>query len=200
MTSATRRRRAPTAPLARTWASRTLAGLVAMVALVVLTAGPAAAHTTLVASKPAEQETVAATPGSVVLTFNEPVLGMGSRVVVTGPDGEVQQGPPRLLDTTVTQDLQGGAPAGSYTVDWRVTSADGHPISGRYTFSSRAGGAGQAVSTSTEASPPATAPDAGPGGWLWISGGLATLGLVTGLLIRVRRRRVAGAQARSAAR
>jgi hypothetical protein len=168
--------------------------------LLLLAAGPAAAHNALVSSSPASQQTVATTPGSVVLTFNEPVLGMGSRVVVTGPDGEVQQGPPRLVDATVTQDLRGGAPAGSYAVDWRVTSADGHPISGRYTFTSRAAGAGQAVPPLDGTSPPATGPGAAPGGWLWISGGLAVLGLVTGLLVRVRRRRLAGSQARSTLR
>ena len=183
--------------LVGTWAGRSTAWLVGAVALLLLAAGPATAHNTLVSSKPAEQETMAATPGSVVLTFTEPVLGMGARVVVTGPGGEVQQGPPRMVDTTVTQDLRGDAAAGSYTVDWRVTSADGHPISGRYTFSSRAPGAGQPDPPPAEASPPAAGPGSGVQGWLWITGGLGALALVTALLTRGRRRRPAGAQARS---
>ena len=71
---------------------------------------------------------MAHTPSSVVLTFDEPAIAIGTKLVVTGPTGPVQTGAPQLVDNTVTQNLQPGAPAGAYTVEWRITSTDGHPI------------------------------------------------------------------------
>jgi hypothetical protein len=41
--------------------------------------------------------------------------------------------------------VQPGAPAGTYTVAWRVTSADGHPISGSFTFIATRPGSGAPV-------------------------------------------------------
>ena len=80
---------------------------------------------------------------------------MGTQILVTGPSGQVQTGPPRLVDDTVTQDVQGGAPAGPYTVAWRVTSADGHPVSGTFSFTSSRAGAGTAQTAPTASAAPA---------------------------------------------
>ncbi len=118
-----------------------LAMVGALLALVV-GASPAAAHDTLTGTTPDAGATVDRTPSAVVLTFDQPVVAMGTQVLVTGPAGEVHAGVPRLVDDTVTQDLQGGAPAGAYTVVWRVTSSAGHPVSGTFTFTSGAAGTG----------------------------------------------------------
>jgi methionine-rich copper-binding protein CopC len=96
-------------------------------------AGPATAHDVLRSTNPADGATVEQLPDAVVLTFEEPALSVGSTVTVTGPDGPVGRGGPQLVDTEVRQPLAGG-PAGTYTVLWRVTSADGHPISGTFRF------------------------------------------------------------------
>jgi hypothetical protein len=126
---------------------------------VLLATVPAAAHNELVSSNPTNQQRVDRTPSAVVLTFNEPAVAMGTQVVVTGPAGPVQLGVPQLVDNSVTQPLQGGAAAGTYTVSWRVTSADGHPISGELTFTAAAAGAGQPSTP-----PPGSATDAGAAG------------------------------------
>jgi methionine-rich copper-binding protein CopC len=150
-----------------------LVGLGAVLALV-LEAGPAAAHVTLLSTVPADGQTVATTPGQVVLAFDQPALALGAQVVVTGPSGDVSVGPPKLVDTSVAEDLQPGAPAGRYTVAWRVTSADGHPVSGTFVFTSVAAGAGQA--------PAASAPPADPSrreplipSWGWIVAGVIVI-------------------------
>ncbi len=104
------------------------------VLLVLVGAGPAAAHNRLRSSDPADGSTLARTPDAVVLTLDEPPVALGTRVLVTGPEGPVGQGTPQLVDETVRQPLVGGAPAGRYTVEWRATSADGHPVSGRFSF------------------------------------------------------------------
>jgi methionine-rich copper-binding protein CopC len=99
---------------------------------------PAAwAHDELIATTPAADTTVPTPPGSVTLRFDEAVQALGTQVLVSGPDGaplsrvEVEV---EVSDATVVQPLPGDAPAGGYTVSWRVTSSDGHPLSGEFAF------------------------------------------------------------------
>ena len=103
-------------------------------------AGPAAAHDELVSTDPADGATVAAAPDQVTLTFTDKAIALGTEVKVTAPDGSVvSTGDPQLGPTTVAQPLAPARPAGTYTVVWRVTSADGHPVSGAFTFVASAG-------------------------------------------------------------
>ncbi len=160
-------RRAPvspsTAPRATVRATvRVVAALVALLGLVGTSAGlatSAAAHDALTGSTPADGTTVAAPPASVDLTFTQPPLGIGAEVQVTGPDGVVVNGGDlTITDTTVSQPLADGLPAGTYAVAWRVTSSDGHPISGELTFTAEAG-----TDPEPAATEPATDPTADPG-------------------------------------
>ncbi|GAB3678260.1 copper resistance CopC family protein [Angustibacter aerolatus] len=130
----------------------TLAAIGALAAVLVA-AGPAAAHDELESTNPADGATVAAVPDAIVLTFGEPALAVGTRLVVTGPSGQVQQGAPRVVDEEVRQPLAAGAPAGRYDVQWRVTSADGHPVSGEFRFTAK----GAAASTTPSSPAAATA-------------------------------------------
>lgn len=147
--------------------ARLSAILVGSAAALAVAAGPAAAHNVLLSTAPASGATVEQVPASVVLTFDNPAIAMGTQLVVTGPSGQVQQGAARLVDNTVSQDLQGGAPAGTYTVQWRVTSIDGHPVGGTFTFTARSAGAGTPapVPTSVPAVPTGT-DRTGASGWL----------------------------------
>jgi copper resistance protein C len=134
---------------------RLLAVLAAATLAVWAGASPASAHSTLTSTNPADNEIVQIAPQAVILTFDEPAIAMGTQVVVIGPSGQVQQGQPRLVDKTITEDLQPGAPAGTYTVAWRVTSADGHPVSGTFSFTAKTAAAAQPP-TAPQTSPPAT--------------------------------------------
>ncbi len=120
----------------RTW-WRALTVLALLITAGVGSAGTASAHDTLVATSPAASSTVPTVPGSITLTFDQPALALGTQLVVTGPGGPVQTGAARAVDNTVTQSVQPGAPAGRYAVLWRVTSVDGHPVSGRFTFTAK---------------------------------------------------------------
>jgi len=113
---------------------RALLALVVAAALVLLVAPTASAHDSLVSSTPADGQTVEQVPDTIVLEMNEAVVAVGTRVVVTGPDGQMQQGRPQLSKNLVEQAVRADAPAGRYTVTWRVTSADGHPVSGTFSF------------------------------------------------------------------
>lgn len=165
---------------------------------------PAWAHNALISTSPGAGKTVAEPPGSVVLTFNEPAIATGTKVLVSGPDGSATTGAPRLVDNTVEQDLKAELSAGEYTVDWRVTSVDGHPINGTFSFTVRTGSvSGQPTGpppspsmsrpTAGSATPAATLPtesDGGSGGssaWLWLLG-IVPVGLAVVLGWRFGRR------------
>jgi methionine-rich copper-binding protein CopC len=101
----------------------------------VVGATAAQAHNVLQGTDPADGAAVDVVPDHVTLTFNEPALAVGTEIMVHAPDERmVNTGPPVLVDTTVTQAITGTLPAGVYTVIYRVTSDDGHPIEGRFSF------------------------------------------------------------------
>jgi len=128
-----------------------LGAALAVMAGLLLGVAPAGAHTVLVRSNPVDGSTVARLPDVIVLTFNEPGEADGTVVAVTGPAGNVASGPAMLIDSDVRQAVGPGSPAGRYTVDWRVVSADGHPVDGSFTFTAAAGAGGTATPRPTDA-------------------------------------------------
>ncbi len=165
---------------------RGTAALVLAVLLGVLGAAPAAAHNQLRGSDPADGATLPRTPGAVVLTFDQPAVALGTQVVVTGPDGAASTGAAELVDATVRQPLVPGAPAGAYAVVWRVTSSDGHPITGELTFRSAAAGAGTYAGP---AEPPPAVDGGGAPAWSWVLVAAVLLGAAAVLTTLRRRRR-----------
>jgi methionine-rich copper-binding protein CopC len=122
---------------------------VGIAALLALPIAPASAHATLVGSDPKDGATVRELPSEVSLEFSEAV-GSPAYVEVTASDGtDVGSGDPEVLDAIVTMPLASEGPAGTYTLAYRVVSADGHPISGELTFDvttgSTAGSSGSAA-------------------------------------------------------
>jgi methionine-rich copper-binding protein CopC len=113
----------------------------ALLALGLLVAAPAAAfaHDVLERTNPADGTTVTQLPGSVVLTFSEAPLAIGAQVVVTGPSGPVSSGTPTIAGRDVTQAIAPTAPGGDYTVSYRITSDDGHPVAGSFSFHATVG-------------------------------------------------------------
>jgi copper transport protein len=101
-------------------------------------AGSAAAHAVLISSDPGQGAVVAAAPATVSLTFSEPVVVAAEGIRVFGPDGaQLDTGRAAALGraSTVGVGLRSGAERGTYTVAWRVMSADSHPVAGGFTFS-----------------------------------------------------------------
>lgn len=121
-----------------------LVAVVAVVLATVATATPAAAHAEFVSSSPAGGARLPSLPSTVRLTFSE-TMRTPAFVVVTAADGtEVASGQAETLDAEVIQEVTGSAGPGEYAVSYRVTSADGHPVSGTVRFVVRGGaGAGQ---------------------------------------------------------
>jgi copper resistance protein C len=119
--------------------------LAVLVGSVVL-ASPASAHAVLLSTVPATSGHVASAPAAVVLNFDEQPQGRYSTIHVTGPDGQRRDsGPVRVVNDSVTESLGGSRPAGTFVVDWRVISADGHPVSGQFSFTAAAAGSALAA-------------------------------------------------------
>ncbi len=108
-------------------------GFLLALLLTLITAAPGLAHDSLTDSSPADGDS-GPPPTELVLTFSGEIASVGAAVEATGPDGVVSEGAPEVEGFTVTQPLAADLPAGDYQVAWRVTSSDGHPISGEYTF------------------------------------------------------------------
>ena len=98
-------------------------------------AAPALAHDELVATTPSAGETVTAPPTSIGLEFSQEMYPEGTFAEVRGEDGvDYADGTPTVEGTIVTIPLKTGLPNGVYTVNWQITSSDGHPTQGDWTF------------------------------------------------------------------
>ncbi|MGY1773249.1 copper resistance CopC family protein [Blastococcus sp. SYSU D00813] len=163
-----------------------LGTLGALVVLAVAGAPAASAHDQLSAATPADGASVATAPAEVALRFSGVVQELGARVAVTGPGGTaVGDGEPRVVDTTLTQPLAPGLPAGTYTVEWRVTSADGHPIAGTTSFTVTSGGAPAPVQEASSTEP---AGSSSSGVWIGVGAGAVLLVALAVAARQLRRR------------
>jgi copper resistance protein C len=109
--------------------------LVAVTLGATLTAGAASAHAARVSTDPAENAAVSTGPAHVSATFNEPLQTSFAAMTVVGPDGNLwSSGQPQVQGAVVSVGLRPLGPTGSYTVNYRVTSADGHVVSGSWSF------------------------------------------------------------------
>ena len=133
----------------------------------VMLAPVAAAHSVLISVDPEDGSQLDAAPEQIVLTFNEEVNQNFASVAVTAGDDRTNRvaGEPMVDGETVTARVDDLAP-GAYTVGYRVTSADGHVVSGSSVFTvagaegGAAGGEGGAGAEGSAAGG-ATAADAG---------------------------------------
>jgi copper transport protein len=156
-----------------------------VVAVLVATAPAASAHAVLLSTDPAPQTTVKTAPSSVKLVFSEAVEVSFGAVRVFDVDAN-------RVDTGSISRAQGNREVvvpvrslkdGTYTVTWRVVSADGHPVHGGFTFY---------VGAPSTISAKQVAEDTGAGrvvGWgfgavrfLWFAG---LLGLIGAAVVRL---------------
>ncbi|WP_280468086.1 copper resistance CopC family protein [Nocardia cyriacigeorgica] len=98
-------------------------------------AGPASAHSAVVGTSPEDGATLDAGPERVTITFNENLQPNFPSLTVVGPDDHLwSKGDPVVDGKTVSVAVGELGPAGTYRVGFRVTSADGHPVEGKLTF------------------------------------------------------------------
>jgi methionine-rich copper-binding protein CopC len=118
--------------------NRLLAILVLAMSLAVIAvagASLASAHATRVATDPVENTELPQAPQKVSATFNEALQPQFAAMTLVGPDGNLwSTGDPKVEGAVVSVDVRPLGPSGTYTVNYRVTSADGHVVSGSWSF------------------------------------------------------------------
>jgi len=140
----------------------------------------ASAHAGRIACDPADGARLARSPAQASATFNEPLQTVFPAMTVVGPDANLwSAGDPRVDGAVISVALRPLGPVGRYTVNYRVTSADGHPVTGSWWFELTTPGSGTP-------GPPAAAPP-NPGGipvWPFVAAGAVLLAIVAGWALR----------------
>ncbi|WP_319053747.1 copper resistance CopC/CopD family protein [Streptomyces europaeiscabiei] len=102
-------------------------------------AGTASAHAALKGSDPVDGSVLDAAPRDITLRFTESVSLLEDSIRVVDPENRaVDTGKPGRAGgraDTASVTLPTGLDDGTYTIAWRVVSADSHPISGALLFS-----------------------------------------------------------------
>lgn len=153
---------------------------------------PAGAHTALKATSPRDGGRIAAAPERLLLEFTAPVLSIGDRVVVVGPDGGQYQAGGVLVTgrNKLAQPLKPLGPPGEYKVEFRVVAYDGHPLTGgmRFTLTRPGPAAGGSAAVVRPAPLAAVSTDVNNAPWwaAWVAGVLGVL-VVSGAAVFGRR-------------
>lgn len=110
------------------------AGLLLAFFFLGLTAAPASAHATLLSTDPKNDAVLAKAPAAVTLTFDEAVVVWPTSISIFDPAGERLEVGVKGIDKRAVATLPANLGQGTYTVTWRVISADDHPVSGGFAF------------------------------------------------------------------
>lgn len=116
---------------------RRLVAMVAAVSFALATGGAATAHSRPETTVPANGAVLTAAPSTISISFDKPMRV--TLIELTDADGDAfalvrTDGMAPVTRFEATPVL---LPAGSYTVEWRGLSVDGHAMSGRFTFEVR---------------------------------------------------------------
>ena len=147
-----------------------------LVAAALAAAPVASAHAARIATDPVESAQLTSGPAHVSATFSEPLQAEFASMTVVGPDGNLwSTGDPRVVGAVISVDVRPLGPPGRYTVNYRVTSADGHAVTGSWWFELTAAGTGTPGPTAA-----APAPAGGVPVWPFVAAGavLAVLAAV----------------------
>ena len=129
-----------------------------LVLLLLGSAGTASAHAALESTDPADGSVLKSAPRALTLTFSESVALLDDSFRVYDPDNRRVRTSSahhaKDAGDTASVTLPAKLGTGTFTVAWRVVSADSHPVSGAFTFS-----IGKPSATTT---PISTAPNENP--------------------------------------
>ena len=110
-----------------------------LVLLLLGSAGTASAHAALESTDPADGSVLKSAPRTLTLTFSESVALLDDSFRVYDPDNRRVKTSSahhaKDAGDTASVTLPAKLGTGTFTVAWRVVSADSHPVSGAFTFS-----------------------------------------------------------------
>lgn len=166
---------------------------VATIVLWLVTLPAAFAHDDVVGTSPNSGGQMTQLPAEVRVEFAEPpTFGIGS---VTGPAGQVlRAGEVQVDGTELIIPVRPNSGLGTYEVEFRATSADGHSIAEAFTFEviqqvaspSTPSAPSPEVTSKVDAAADADSPapkGGGPGTWLW-AGLVGGAGIAVSVLLR----------------
>ncbi|WP_026930877.1 FixH family protein [Glycomyces tenuis] len=134
--------------------------LLLVLAALILSLAPAQsaqAHAALLGTDPENGIVLDRAPEAVTLSFNEPVQPVAESIRLVDGLGREQPLTAEASDDDVVVELPADLADGPYHLNWRVISADGHPIAGVVSFA-----------VGTETPPPApAAPVEADAAWPW---------------------------------
>jgi copper resistance protein C len=115
-----------------------IAGVILLLASTTFFSQAAIAHTSVVKTDPAYKTTLTEMVDHITIEFTDTLMILGDKdvntIALTAPDGsEVEIKGLSVIQNSITAQLpQGDFLDGTYIVNYRVVSADGHPVSGSY--------------------------------------------------------------------
>jgi copper transport protein len=117
----------------RRWRLAAIAALLAVIWVADIASGEAFAHASLVGSEPADGAVLVRAPDRLTLTFNEAVSPLVIRIL----DSDGSERRIRKIDQQNARLVVTAEPLerGTHVLNWRVVSADGHPVGGAIVFS-----------------------------------------------------------------
>lgn len=124
----------------RSFVAPRLALVIATIGLLALfMAAPAVGHTQLTGSNPPSGSELRRAPEQVLLEFNEPISPTFARITLSRGSDEAENLVPRVDDRVVTAAVPAAPPSvgegnTEWQVNYRVVSADGHPVAGTISF------------------------------------------------------------------
>ncbi|GAA2203864.1 hypothetical protein GCM10009850_000540 [Nonomuraea monospora] len=150
---------------------------------------PASAHNVLIGSDPEDGATLTASPAQVTLVFDQAVRQGYAQVGVTGADGSAWADGSAVVAAERVSVKVKPLPAGrAYVVGYRILSADGHPVTGKISFTVAAGASGVASGGPVGGSSADAAEAAANGGAgmavVWVVGALLVLAAGTAVALR----------------
>ncbi|MCZ4563417.1 copper resistance protein CopC [Rhodococcus sp. IEGM 1401] len=123
--------------------TRALVVSVAALLMLLIAAPIASAHSQVTGYSPADGSSLDASPATASVSFNEVPQSQFATLNVVGPDGNIwSKGDARIEGQSVVVDVGELGPVGEYTLAYRITSADGHPVSGTASFTLTQEGSG----------------------------------------------------------
>lgn len=160
---------------------RVLLATLLCAAVSLIAPAPAGAHAVRIATEPAVDALLDSGPPQVSATFNEQLQTTFAAMTVVGPDGNLwSSGDAHVQSAIASVALMPLGPVGAYTVNYRVTSADSHVVTGSWTFNLKKSGTGTP-------GPPAGASTAGAVPWWPFAAAGALIVLVAALGLARRR-------------
>ena len=94
----------------------------------------ASAHTGLTSSSPADGEEITEDIHEIVLEFNTKIETISTVKVFNENKEEIIVRNTQVSDNVMTGGFMSPLDNGTYTVEWKIIGADGHPIQGTYSF------------------------------------------------------------------